>query len=76
MFLFVLQLMIKMVPLLGPEITERVYLSRFAQLCSNKLFYVRKVCAVHFGEFCTVVGREAFEQVLVSVNLSNIFFFI
>lgn len=71
--------MTKMVPMLGAEITERVFLPRFSELCSDKLFYVRRVCAAHFGEFCAVVGQEAFEKILVSNSSAGkkvfIFFF-
>lgn len=63
--------MSRLAPLLGTQITERVFLQRFIQLCSNKLFYLRKVCASHYGDFCAVVGREAFEQILVSTSIST-----
>lgn len=66
--------MSRLAPLLGTEITERVFLQRFAELCSNKVFYVRKVCASHYGDFCAIIGREAFEQILVSpAHLLNIY---
>ena len=61
-----LQLMSKMAPLLGRDVTERVFLKRFSQLCASNMFYTRKVCASHIGDFCAVVGKEQFEKVLVS----------
>lgn len=61
--------MSRLAPLLGAQITERVFLRRFSELCANKVFYVRKVCAAHFGDFCAVARREALEQVLVSESV-------
>ncbi|GLV33903.1 Protein phosphatase 2A at 29B [Carabus blaptoides fortunei] len=58
-------LMGKMVPLLGRETTERLFLQRFSELCANNMFYIRKICASSFGEFCAVVGRGAYENVLL-----------
>ncbi|KAJ8927571.1 hypothetical protein NQ314_019954 [Rhamnusium bicolor] len=58
-------LMSKLAPLLGRDVTERVFLKRFSELCASHMFYVRKVCASHFGEFCAVVGKDAFEKILL-----------
>ena len=55
-----------MAPLIGKEMTESVFLERFASLCVDPLFHVRKVFAANFGDFSNVVGCEATEQVLVS----------
>jgi serine/threonine-protein phosphatase 4 regulatory subunit 1 len=65
---FSLQLMSKMAPLLGRDVTERVFLRRFSQLCSSNMFYTRKVCASHIGDFCAIVGKDQFEKVLVSTS--------
>ncbi|XP_042885517.1 serine/threonine-protein phosphatase 4 regulatory subunit 1-like isoform X2 [Penaeus japonicus] len=59
-------LMSKMAPLIGREMTERLFLERFTRLCSDALFQVRKVCASNFGDFCSVVGTQPTEEVLVS----------
>lgn len=59
------QLLSKMAPLVGRAISESLFLERFAALCSDPLFHVRKVCAANFGDFSSVVGSEATEQVLV-----------
>ncbi|XP_064122974.1 LOW QUALITY PROTEIN: serine/threonine-protein phosphatase 4 regulatory subunit 1-like [Macrobrachium nipponense] len=59
-------LMAKMAPLIGKEMTERLFLERFTRLCSDALFQVRKVCASNFGDFCSVVGSQPTEEVLVS----------
>ncbi|KAK7793289.1 hypothetical protein R5R35_004991 [Gryllus longicercus] len=58
-------LMSKMAPLLGAEATERLFMHRFAALCSLPVFYVRKVCANNFGDFCAVVGTAATEEFLL-----------
>ncbi|XP_018571086.1 serine/threonine-protein phosphatase 4 regulatory subunit 1 isoform X2 [Anoplophora glabripennis] len=58
-------LMSKLAPLLGRDVTERVFLKRFSELCASHMFYIRKVCAARFGEFCTVVGKDAFEKILL-----------
>ncbi|KAJ8922296.1 hypothetical protein NQ315_004236 [Exocentrus adspersus] len=55
-------LMSKLAPLLGRDITERVFLKRFTELCTSHMFYIRKVCAAHIGEFCTVVCKDVFEK--------------
>lgn len=59
--------MSRIAPLLGRDVTERVFLRRFSQLCTSNMFYARKVCASHIGDFCAVVGKEEFERVLVGV---------
>jgi hypothetical protein len=42
--ILILQLMSKMAPLLGKEMTDRVFLNRFCEMCTDPLFHVRKVC--------------------------------
>lgn len=37
------QLMSKMAPLLGKDMTERLFLLRFCEMCTDPLFHVRKV---------------------------------
>lgn len=63
---YLLQLMSKMAPLLGSEATERLFVPQFVTLCSHNTFYVRKVCASNFGDFCAVVSNHTAETVLVS----------
>ncbi|KAL4234722.1 Serine/threonine-protein phosphatase 4 regulatory subunit 1 [Mactra antiquata] len=58
-------LMSKMAPLLGKEMTERVFLERFSEMCTDPLFHVRKVCAANFGDFCSVVSQASTEQKLL-----------
>lgn len=59
-------LMSKMAPLIGKDITTRLFLTRFCEMCSDSLFHVRKVCAANFGEMCSVVGQEHTEKNLLS----------
>ena len=63
---FPLQLLSKMAPLIGKEMSQRLFLQRFATLCVDPLFHVRKVCAANFGDFSGVVGSDPTEQTLVS----------
>ncbi|KAL3859973.1 hypothetical protein ACJMK2_010151 [Sinanodonta woodiana] len=58
-------LMSKMAPLIGKEMTEKFFLSRFCEMCSDPLFHVRKVCAANFGDMCTVVGQSSTEAQLL-----------
>lgn len=58
-------LLSKMAPLIGKENSERIFLDRFAALCTDPLFHVRKVCAANFGDFSGVVGSESTEQILL-----------
>ncbi|XP_070575375.1 serine/threonine-protein phosphatase 4 regulatory subunit 1-like isoform X3 [Ptychodera flava] len=58
-------LLTKMAPLLGSEITVRVVLPRFSELCTDSLFHIRKVCAANFGDICSVVGSKHTEDILL-----------
>ncbi|VEN44895.1 unnamed protein product [Callosobruchus maculatus] len=60
-----ISLMSKLGPHLGKDITERVFLKRFTESCTSPIFLVRKMCADHFGHFCTAIGKEAFEESLL-----------
>ena len=60
-----------MAPLIGKEMSESIFLERFAALCIDPLFHVRKVCAANFGDFSNVVGSESTEQILVRIHLQN-----
>ena len=61
-----LQLLSKMAPLIGKDMVESLFLERFAELCVDPLFQVRKLCAANFGDFSSVVGSGPTETVLVS----------
>merc|ERR1719278_342612 len=58
-------LLSKMAPLIGKEMSQRLFLQRFATLCVDPLFHVRKVCAANFGDFRGVVGSDPTEQTLL-----------
>ncbi|XP_059088658.1 serine/threonine-protein phosphatase 4 regulatory subunit 1-like isoform X1 [Tigriopus californicus] len=58
-------LLSKIAPLIGRGTVKHLFLDRFASLCVDPLFHVRKVCASNFGEFAAVVGPEATENVLL-----------
>lgn len=58
-------LMCRMAPLLGGDLSRRVFLERFAALSADGLFHVRKICAANFGEFCAVIGQEVTESILL-----------
>ncbi|XP_066522547.1 serine/threonine-protein phosphatase 4 regulatory subunit 1 [Hoplias malabaricus] len=58
--------MCKLVTMLSKDTVEHLLLLRFCELCSDaRLFQVRKVCAANFGEFCSIVGQEATEKILM-----------
>merc|ERR1719278_692210 len=63
-------LLSKMAPLVGQEMCVRLFLNRFATLCSDPLFHVRKVCAANFGVFSGVVGPDSTEETLCPVFYS------
>ena len=67
--------MCRMAPLLGGDLSRRVFLDRFAALSTDGLFHVRKICAANFGEFCSVVGQEITESVLVNKTCQLLFVF-
>lgn len=57
--------MSRVAPLLGKDITERILLKRFAELCASPLFHVRKQASYYIGYYCPVIGMSAFEKTLV-----------
>ncbi|XP_053322615.1 serine/threonine-protein phosphatase 4 regulatory subunit 1 isoform X2 [Spea bombifrons] len=59
-------IMCKMASMVGRDITERLILPRFCEMCCDcRMFHVRKVCAANFGDICSVVGQEATERMLL-----------
>ncbi|KAM8966915.1 serine/threonine-protein phosphatase 4 regulatory subunit 1 [Pelodytes ibericus] len=59
-------IMCKMASMVGRDITERLILPRFCEMCCDcRMFHVRKVCAANFGDICSVVGHEATEKMLL-----------
>lgn len=61
------QLMCRLAPLIGSELTEKVFLRRFLDLCEDNDMMVRRTCATHFGEMCVAVGKEKLYSKLVSL---------
>ncbi|XP_067291244.1 serine/threonine-protein phosphatase 4 regulatory subunit 1 isoform X2 [Pseudorasbora parva] len=56
----------KMAPMVGKDVTERLFLPRFCEMCCDcRMFHVRKVCAANFGDICSVVGGDATEELLL-----------
>ncbi|XP_033625553.1 serine/threonine-protein phosphatase 4 regulatory subunit 1-like isoform X2 [Asterias rubens] len=58
-------LMSKVAPLVGRDITLKLVLPQFSELCSDSMFHIRKVCAANFGDICNVVGEEPTEKLLL-----------
>ncbi|XP_014210093.1 serine/threonine-protein phosphatase 4 regulatory subunit 1 [Copidosoma floridanum] len=54
-----LSLMTRVNPFIGDELTEKLFLDRFLDLCTSDAFLVRRVCASIVGEFCTILSKEA-----------------
>uniref|UniRef100_UPI00358E2CDE serine/threonine-protein phosphatase 4 regulatory subunit 1 isoform X2 n=1 Tax=Myxine glutinosa TaxID=7769 RepID=UPI00358E2CDE len=59
-------IMCSVAAIVGREVTERLLLPRFCELCGvGRIFHVRKVCAASFGDMCNVVGQSTTEKVLL-----------
>ncbi|XP_043248698.1 serine/threonine-protein phosphatase 4 regulatory subunit 1-like isoform X2 [Colletes gigas] len=52
-------LMSKMAPLIGKELTEKIFLDKYITLCKDEEFYVRRICVTYFGTFFASVGKKA-----------------
>lgn len=59
--------MCRLAPLIGSELTEKVFLTRYLDLCEDNDMMVRRICATHFAEMCTAVGQEKLYSKLVSL---------
>ncbi|CAG5082402.1 Similar to Ppp4r1: Serine/threonine-protein phosphatase 4 regulatory subunit 1 (Rattus norvegicus), partial [Cotesia congregata] len=68
---FAIDGMSKVASLLDPETAERLFLERYLSLCTDVNFFIRKLCAIHFGEFSTSMTKETmYEKMLpMYVNL-------
>lgn len=60
------QLMCRLAPLIGSELTEKVFLRQYLDLCESNDMMVRRTCATHFGDMCVAVGKEKLYSKLVS----------
>ncbi|XP_044587889.1 serine/threonine-protein phosphatase 4 regulatory subunit 1-like isoform X4 [Cotesia glomerata] len=68
---FAIDGMSKVASLLDPETAEKLFLERYLSLCTDVNFFIRKLCAIHFGEFSTSMTKETmYEKMLpMYVNL-------
>ncbi|XP_031781123.1 serine/threonine-protein phosphatase 4 regulatory subunit 1 isoform X2 [Nasonia vitripennis] len=62
-----LTLMTKVSPHIGDELTEKLFLDRFIELCTSESFFVRRVCASIMGEFCTIMSDETVHNKLLPI---------
>lgn len=62
-----LQLMCKMLPLLGHDVAERVFLDKFCEICSSQNPLIREACPPSLCDFCAVVSQKSFEELLVRI---------
>ncbi|XP_011059766.1 PREDICTED: serine/threonine-protein phosphatase 4 regulatory subunit 1-like isoform X2 [Acromyrmex echinatior] len=60
-----ISLMCRLAPLIGSELTEKVFLPRYLDLCEDNDMMVRRICATHFGEMCIAVGKEKLYSKLI-----------
>ncbi|XP_018057909.1 PREDICTED: serine/threonine-protein phosphatase 4 regulatory subunit 1-like isoform X3 [Atta colombica] len=60
-----ISLMCRLAPLVGSELTEKIFLPRFLDLCEDNDMMVRRICATHFGEMCIAVGKEKLYSKLI-----------
>lgn len=60
-----ISLMCRLAPLIGSELTEKFFLTRYLDLCEDNDMMVRKICAIHFAEMCTAVGKEKLYSKLI-----------
>ncbi|KYN13323.1 Serine/threonine-protein phosphatase 4 regulatory subunit 1 [Trachymyrmex cornetzi] len=60
-----ISLMCRLAPLIGSELTEKIFLPRYLDLCEDNDMMVRRICATHFGEMCIAVGKEKLYSKLI-----------
>ncbi|XP_025992654.2 serine/threonine-protein phosphatase 4 regulatory subunit 1 isoform X2 [Solenopsis invicta] len=60
-----ISLMCRLAPLIGSELTEKIFLTRYLDLCEVNDMMVRRICASHFAEMCTAVGKEKLYSKLI-----------
>ena len=65
--------MTKVNPYIGDEVTEKLFLDRFLELCKCEAVFVRRVCASIMGYFFTIMSNETIYNKLVGFY---IFFFL
>ncbi|XP_044014791.1 serine/threonine-protein phosphatase 4 regulatory subunit 1-like isoform X2 [Aphidius gifuensis] len=50
--------MSKVASLLEPATAEKLFLRRYLSLCRDGNFFIRKLCALHFGEFSVALPKD------------------
>ncbi|XP_070154598.1 serine/threonine-protein phosphatase 4 regulatory subunit 1 isoform X2 [Polyergus mexicanus] len=60
-----ISLMCRLAPLIGSELTEKIFLRQYLDLCENNDMMVRRICATHFGDMCVAVGKEKLYSKLI-----------
>ncbi|XP_050459179.1 serine/threonine-protein phosphatase 4 regulatory subunit 1-like isoform X3 [Cataglyphis hispanica] len=60
-----ISLMCRLAPLIGSELTEKVFLRQYLDLCESNDMMVRRTCATHFGDMCVAVGKEKLYSKLI-----------
>ncbi|XP_076263074.1 serine/threonine-protein phosphatase 4 regulatory subunit 1-like isoform X2 [Rhynchophorus ferrugineus] len=61
----IISTMSKLATLLGRDVTERIFLNRYLELCSSQYFPTRKIAADHIGYYCAIVSKDVFENKLL-----------
>ncbi|XP_057333338.1 serine/threonine-protein phosphatase 4 regulatory subunit 1-like isoform X3 [Microplitis mediator] len=67
---FAIDGMSKVASILDPETAERLFLQRYLSLCSDINFFIRKLCAIHFGEFSTAMSKETVYDILLPAYIN------
>ncbi|XP_034947613.1 serine/threonine-protein phosphatase 4 regulatory subunit 1-like isoform X2 [Chelonus insularis] len=68
-FNFALDGMSKVAPLLDPKTAERLFLGRYLSLCCDVNFFIRKLCAINFGEFSAAMTKETMYEKLLPMYI-------
>lgn len=55
----------KVASLLEPETAEKLFLRHYLSLCRDENFFIRKLCAIHFGEFSAAMPKDIMYEKLV-----------
>ncbi|XP_029160392.1 serine/threonine-protein phosphatase 4 regulatory subunit 1-like isoform X6 [Nylanderia fulva] len=57
--------MCRVAPLIDSELTEKIFLKRYLDLCEDNDMMVRRTCATHFAEMCVAVGKDHVKAKLI-----------
>ncbi|XP_008556160.1 serine/threonine-protein phosphatase 4 regulatory subunit 1 isoform X3 [Microplitis demolitor] len=67
---FAIDGMSKVASILEPQTAERLFLQRYLSLCTDINFFIRKLCAIHFGEFSTAMSKETMYDILLPAYIN------